>query len=164
MPFGPASVLRSTLLFNVELDQRAKLTTYYPNVVSGLLSWARLERIFPVLAVGALTIAILLAPRFRILTAMLLATTVFLLVSPTPEPQYLPVVLLVFLGALLERGLGEPSTTASQRQARAWAAGLPGERAVGAAAVACEISRGSSPRADSPRDPSREIPHRRGAE
>ena len=113
LPFGPASVLRSTLLFNVELDQRAKLTTYYPNVVSGLLSWARLERIFPVLAVGALTIAVLLAPRFRILTAMLLATTVFLLVSPTPEPQYLPVVLLVFLGALLERGLGEPSTTSS---------------------------------------------------
>jgi hypothetical protein len=113
LPFGLTSVLRSTLLFNVQLDQRAKLTTYYPNVVSGLLSWAGLARIFPVLAVGMLTIAVLLAPRSRILTAMLLATTVFLLVSPTPEPQYLPVVLLLFLGALLERGLGEPRSTSS---------------------------------------------------
>ena len=113
LPFGLASVLRSTLLFNVELDQRAKLTTYYPNVVSGLLSWAGLARIFPFLAVGALAIAVLLAPRFRILTAMLVATTVFLLVSPTPEPQYLPVVLLLFLGALLERGPGEPRATSS---------------------------------------------------
>jgi hypothetical protein len=113
LPFGLASVLRNTLLFNVQLDQRARLTTYYPNVVSGLLSWARLERIFPVLAVAAMAIAVLLAPRFRIVTAMLLATTVFLLVSPTPEPQYLPVVLLLFLGALLERGLSEPRTTSS---------------------------------------------------
>jgi hypothetical protein len=113
LPFGLTSVLRGTLLFNVELDQRAKLTTFYPNVVSGLLSWAGLARIFPVLAVGMLTIAVLLAPRFRILTAMLVATTVFLLVSPTPEPQYLPVVLLLFLGALLERGLGEPPPTSS---------------------------------------------------
>lgn len=114
LPFGLASVLRSTLLFNVQLDQRAKLTTYYPNVVSGLLSWARLERIFPVLAVATLATAVLLAPRFRILTAMLFAATVFLLVSPTPEPQYLPVVVLLFLGALLERGQG---TGGSRRRA-----------------------------------------------
>jgi hypothetical protein len=79
------------------------------------LAWAGLARIFPVLAVGMLAIAVLLAPRFRILTAMLLATTVFLLVSPTPEPQYLPVVLLLFLGALLERGLGEPRPTSGPR-------------------------------------------------
>jgi hypothetical protein len=117
LPFGLANVLHSTFLFNVQLDQRAKLTTYYPNVVSGLLSWAGLEWIFPVLAVGAMATVVFLAPRFRILTAMLLATTVFLLVSPTPEPQYLPVVVLLLLGALLERGSGEPLTTWSPLRA-----------------------------------------------
>ena len=103
LSFGVGSVVRNTLLFNVELDQRARLTTFYPNVVSGLLSWAGLERLFPIVAVGTLGIAVLLAPRMRMLIAMLVATTVFLLVSPTPEPQYLPMVLLLFLGALAER-------------------------------------------------------------
>ena len=105
LPFGVTSVVRSTLLFNLGLDERAELATFYPNVVSGLLSWGRLEWLYPTLAVTMVLIAVLVAPRFRMLTAMLLATTVFLLASPTPEPQYLPLVLLLFLGALVEREL-----------------------------------------------------------
>jgi hypothetical protein len=105
LPFGVASVVRNTLLFNLGLDERAELATFYPNVVSGLLSWARLEWLYPALAVTMIVVAVLVAPRLRMLTAMLLATTVFLLASPTPEPQYLPLVLLLFLGALLEREL-----------------------------------------------------------
>jgi hypothetical protein len=103
LPFGLTSVVRSTLVFNLGLDERAELTTFYPNVVSGVLSWAQLEWLYPAVAVAMVLVAVLVAPAFRLLTAMLLATTVFLLASPTPEPQYLPVVLVLFLGALLER-------------------------------------------------------------
>jgi len=119
LPFGVTSVVRNTLLFNLGLDERAELATFYPNVVSGLLSWAALEWLYPALAVTMIVVAVLVAPRLQLLTAMLLATTVFLLASPTPEPQYLPLVLLLFLAALLERELRGVATGPFGRLQRA---------------------------------------------
>jgi hypothetical protein len=103
LPFGVVSIVRATVLFNLELDERAALTDFYPNVVSGLLTWVGLDHLFPIAAVTLMGAAVLIAPRLRLLTAMLVATTTFMLVSPTPEPQYLPVVVLVFLAALAHR-------------------------------------------------------------
>lgn len=103
LPFGPASVVRSTVLFNADLGGRAELTTFYPNVLSGLTAWAGATALYPVLAMAALVMALAVARRMRPVAAMLLATTAFLLVSPTPEPQYVPMVVLLFLGALVER-------------------------------------------------------------
>jgi hypothetical protein len=103
LPFGPASVVRSTVLFNADLGERGELTTFYPNVLSGLAAWAGAEWLYPAFAVGALVTAIAVSRRMRPVAAMLLAATAFLLVSPTPEPQYVPMVVLLFLGALVER-------------------------------------------------------------
>ena len=103
LPFGPASVARSTVLFNADLGDRAALTTFYPNVLSGLATWAGAERLYPVVATVALIGAIAASRRLRPIAAMLLATTAFLLVAPTPEPQYVPMVVLLLLGALVER-------------------------------------------------------------
>ncbi len=108
LPFGAMSVVRSTVLFNADLGVRAELTTFYPNVLSGLTAWAGAERLYPVLAVAALAVAIVAARRLRPVAAMLLATTAFLLVAPTPEPQYVPLVVLLLLGALVERDRATP--------------------------------------------------------
>ena len=103
MPFGLVNIVRETVLFNLELGERAELTTFYPNVLSGLLEWAGASELFPVAAVGAMVVAVLLSARLAPVLAMLLTLTVFMLVAPTPEPQYLPVVILLFLAALAER-------------------------------------------------------------
>ncbi|MGE0028025.1 MAG: hypothetical protein AB7O78_14225 [Thermoleophilia bacterium] len=103
LPFGPASVARSTVLFNADLSGRAELTTFYPNVISGLATWAGAERLYPIFALAGLVAALAVGRRMRPVAAMLLAVTAFLLVSPTPEPQYVPMVVLLFLGALVER-------------------------------------------------------------
>ncbi len=103
LPVGVVNVVRSTLLFNVELDRRAELTTFYPNGLSGLATWAGAQALYSLLAVAVLGAAVLVAARVPLLAGMLMVTTVFLLVSPTPEPQYVPLVSLLLLAALAER-------------------------------------------------------------
>jgi hypothetical protein len=102
LPFGVAKVLRETLLFNLVLSERAKLTTFYPNVLSGTLTWLGLPGAFPVLAVLLLGAAVLWCRRLPLLHALLLTGAAFLLVSPTPEPQYVPVMVYLALCAALE--------------------------------------------------------------
>ncbi len=104
LPFGIHNVLRETVLFNLRLDDRDELTTFYPNVLSGTLEWAGISWLYPVLAVAALAVSMLTALRLGPIVSMFVVTIVFLLVSPTPEPQYTPVVLtlLVALIALRE--------------------------------------------------------------
>ncbi|MFN8121205.1 MAG: hypothetical protein U0237_02115 [Thermoleophilia bacterium] len=109
LPFGVSAVLRSTILFNGDLDRREELTTFYPNVVSGLMRVAGWDAVYPLVAVALVAAAVLIAPRLRLLEAMLLTLTVFLVAAPTPEPQFMPVALLLLLAALAERDLlGRP--------------------------------------------------------
>lgn len=103
LPVAPADVVRSTLLFNVRLGERAELTTFYPNALSGLARWAGAQSLYPFVAVAVLAAAVLVATRLPLLDGMLMVTTVFLLASPTPEPQYVPLVALLLLAALAER-------------------------------------------------------------
>ena len=109
-PFGVVAVLKNTLLFNVVLEDRAALTTFYPNVLSGPLAWLGLQAFYPVAAAVLLGLAILSAPRLSLFTAMVAASCVFLIVAPTPEPQFLsPLLLLVVAARCMEienRGLG----------------------------------------------------------
>jgi hypothetical protein len=98
-PFGFASVFRSTILFNLVLKERATLTTFYPNVLSGPFNWLGLGGIYPVAAVIILGLSVLAAPRLRLFTAMLAAGTAFLLVAATPETQFLPTVLFLVVTA-----------------------------------------------------------------
>lgn len=126
LPFGVMDVVRGTLLFNAQLDRRDELTTFYPNVLSGLGRWTGTERLYVPVAMGALAAAVLIAPRLRLLAAMLVTTTVFLIVCPTPEPQYLPMVLMLFLGALVERERG--AVPAAHPRPGTDAAGAAGRR------------------------------------
>ncbi|HOW84816.1 MAG TPA: hypothetical protein P5119_05625 [Candidatus Aminicenantes bacterium] len=96
-PFGIGAVLRNTLLFNAVLKDREALTTFYPNVLSGPLAALGLGMIYPFLAVAAMGVAVLVAPRLRLLPALLTACFVFLLAAPTPEPQYLPIIVYAAL-------------------------------------------------------------------
>jgi len=102
-PFGVANVLKSTLLFNLNLDVRDQFTTFYPNGLSGVMTWMHARGVYPVVAVLALGAAILVAPKIGIFSAILAAATTFMFVSPTPEPQYIPVVLYIAVAAHLLR-------------------------------------------------------------
>jgi hypothetical protein len=98
-PFGVANVLKNTLLFNAVLEDRAALTTFYPNVLSGPLAWAGLSGLYPFAAAALMILAVLAAPRLRVFSAMVTASVVFLVVAPTPEPQFLPALLFIVIAA-----------------------------------------------------------------
>jgi hypothetical protein len=107
-PFGVGAVFKNTILFNLVLKDRAALTTFYPNVLSGPLEWLGLGGVYPFAAMIILGLSIVAAPRLGLLPAMLTAAFAFLLVAPTPEPQYLPIILYLALAArcldMVERG------------------------------------------------------------
>lgn len=107
-PFGVWKVFKSTVLFNLFLKERAVMTTFYPNVLSGPLAWLKLESVFPAAAVLFLGAGVLAAPLFKTRSAMLFAVVAFLLAATTPEPQFLPVVTAFFLVSVLEKKTGEP--------------------------------------------------------
>ncbi len=100
-PFGVVNVLKNTLLFNVVLENRAALTTFYPNVLSGPLAGSGLQAYYPIAAVAILGLAVLAAPKLSPFTAMVTATCAFLIVAPTPEPQFLPPLLFLVAVARL---------------------------------------------------------------
>ncbi|HYA48572.1 MAG TPA: hypothetical protein VEG35_02630 [Burkholderiales bacterium] len=97
LPYGVGAVIKSTILFNLVLKDRAALTTFYPNVLSGPMSWTGLSGLYPFAAVTLLGLCILAAPKLKLYTALLAAAMVFLLVAATPEPQYLPVIVFLML-------------------------------------------------------------------
>jgi hypothetical protein len=106
LPFGLNNVLRETLLFNLVLGERARLTTFYPNALSGTLTWLGVPGAFPVLAVLLLGAAILWSRRLPLMHALFFSGAVFLLVSPTPELQYIPVMVYLALCAALQTDRG----------------------------------------------------------
>jgi hypothetical protein len=111
LPFGIHNVLRETVLFNLRLGDRDELTTFYPNVLSGTLEWVGISWLYPVLAVAALAVTMLTALRMGPTASMFIVTIVFLLVSPTPEPQYTPVVLTLLVALIaLRKPVGYPDS------------------------------------------------------
>jgi hypothetical protein len=108
-PFGVAAVFRDTVAFNLILKDRAALTTFFPNVLSGPLSWAGLGGLYPFTAVIILAVSVLAAPRLRLFSALLAVPYTFLFVAPVPERQYIPVVLyIVIVGIFLDLREGRP--------------------------------------------------------
>jgi hypothetical protein len=98
-PFGLVDVFKNTVLFNIVLKDRAVLTTFYPNVLSGPLAWAGWSSLFPVAAVVIMAAAVLAAPKLRLFPALLLAGYVFMFLATTPEPQFLSALLFVVVVA-----------------------------------------------------------------
>lgn len=96
-PFNFAEVWQETIVFNLNMKTRGALTTFYPNVFSGLLSWLDLSALFPLVAVGVLGLTILHLRRLDRLSAAFAAMIAFMLLSTTPEPQYIPVLIYTAL-------------------------------------------------------------------
>lgn len=115
-PFGVIEVLKNTVLFNIVLEDRAALTTFYPNILSGPLAWLGLQGLFPIAASAILALSILAARKLGLLSAMLTASYVFLFVASTPEPQFLPV--LFFLVVVAQGMALETTAPVSQRPGR----------------------------------------------
>jgi hypothetical protein len=108
-PFGVAAVFRNTVAFNLILKDRAALTTFFPNVLSGPFSWAGIGSLYPVAAVIILAVPVFAAPRLRLFSALMAVPTTFLFVAPVPERQYIPVVLyIVIVGIFMDLRKGRP--------------------------------------------------------
>ena len=104
-PFGVVPVLKNTVVFNLVLKDRAALTTFFPNVLSGLMSWLRLDTFYPFLAVALLAAAIWAASKLELFSGLLAAAFTFLLVAPTPRSQFIPSVLYIaVVGIIMARG------------------------------------------------------------
>jgi len=102
-PYGVAAVLKETILFNLVLKDRAAMTTFYPNVLSGPMTWAGFGDLYPIAAMGLLVAAVLVASKLELVPAMMAVTYTFLFVAATPEPQYIPVMLyLALFGVFLQ--------------------------------------------------------------
>lgn len=102
-PYGIAAVFKNTILFNLILKDRAVLTTFFPNVLSGFFTWIGRSDLYSVAAVVVLAAAVAVAPRLELFHAMTAAAITFLLVMPTPRAQFLPIVFyIVVAGALIE--------------------------------------------------------------
>ena len=103
LPFGIGPVFRNTILFNIILKDRAASTTFFPNVLSGALSWVQAAWLYPILAVAILAVAVGVAPRLDRYTAMLTAVFAFLIVAPTPRNQFLPTVFYLAIVGILAK-------------------------------------------------------------
>jgi hypothetical protein len=99
LPYGIVNVLKNTILFNLILKDRDAQTIFFPNFLSGLMTWIGLETLYSVVAVVILAAAVLIAPRLSLFSAMLAAAYVFLLVAPTPELQFIPTIVLFVAAA-----------------------------------------------------------------
>jgi hypothetical protein len=99
-PYGIWPVLKNTILFNLVLKDRAALTTFFPNVLSGLFSWAGHAEIYSCTAVAVLAAAVLAAPRLNVFSAMLVSSFAFLLVAATPRTQFLGVILYLAVAGI----------------------------------------------------------------
>lgn len=99
-PFGVVEVLENTALFNVVLGDRAALTTFYPNVLSGPLVALGLQGLYPFAALAVFVLAVAASSRLDAFRAMLASAAAFLLAASTPEPQFVPA--LVFLVIVIQ--------------------------------------------------------------
>jgi len=102
-PFGVMAVLKETILFNLVLKDRAVMTTFFPNVLSGPMTWAGLDHLYPIAAVGLLAAAVLAVSGRNQVSAMMAVAYTFLFVAATPEPQYIPVMLYIALFGILQK-------------------------------------------------------------
>jgi hypothetical protein len=97
LPYGVKDVFKNTILFNLVLNDRAVVTTFYPNVLSGALSWIGLGKVYPFAAVLALGLSVFFTRWLTLFSGFLLAGMVFVFVSPTPEPQFIPLIAYIAL-------------------------------------------------------------------
>jgi hypothetical protein len=100
VPYGIGPVMKNTIFFNLVLKDRAALTTFFPNVLSGLFSWTGHPGLYPYAAVAVLAAGVFVAPRLNLFSAMLVSGFAFLLVAATPRTQFLGVILYLAVAGI----------------------------------------------------------------
>ncbi len=117
LPFGPLNVFKSTILFNLNPGERNLYTTFYPNVLSGLIYLIEKNWLYPPIAIGAFLLALWTGRKMSLFPAMIFVSMVFLLAAPTPEPQYFGTMLLLALaGNIIENEpAGDPEELKSRK-------------------------------------------------
>jgi hypothetical protein len=122
-PFGVVEVLKNTALFNVVLGQRAVLTTFYPNVLSGPFAALGLHGLYPFAALAVFALAVAASSRLDTFRAMLASASAFLLAASTPEPQFVPALVFLVVVAqttarVQEAAPNDPEHSASPKTGR----------------------------------------------
>lgn len=118
LPFGIVSVIDSTVLFNLNLGQRAIYTTFYPNIVSGPFSWIDAELAYAFFAAIAFGFSLYIFDK-DLITKIVYTCIAFMLLIPTPEPQYLVILFyIVIVSKYMELARQRPLTSLPSSKVR----------------------------------------------
>lgn len=109
LPFGPLNVIKSTIFYNLNLGERNTYTAFYPNILSSFFYLIGQPQFYGPVAVLILFLVILFGPKLSLYTAFLLSGITFLLVAPTPEPQYFGTLLLLALASKIIKISTQPA-------------------------------------------------------
>ncbi len=112
LPFGPLNVINSTIFYNLNLGERNTYTAFYPNILSSFFYLIGQPQVYGPVAVLILFLVILSTPKLSLYTAFLLSGMTFLLVAPTPEPQYFGTLLLLALASKIIKISTQPAVVA----------------------------------------------------
>ncbi len=112
LPFGPLNVINSTIFYNLNLGERNTYTAFYPNILSSFFYLIGQPRFYGLVAVLILFLVILFSSKLSLYTAFVLSGMTFLLVAPTPEPQYFGTLLLLALASKIIKISTQPAVVA----------------------------------------------------
>lgn len=88
-PFGWFNVVQNTILFNLNLDLRSEVTTYYFNLFSGMLYFLNVKMLYAPFVVILFVIAIITTRHLPLLNRIVLVSVFCLFLFPTPEDQFI---------------------------------------------------------------------------
>lgn len=102
-PFGWFNVVRSTILFNLNLDVRSEVTTYYFNPISALFYFLNIKILYAPFVIIFFLTAALATRHLPLLNRIVLVSAFCLFLFPTPEDQYIGSILgLLILSKVAE--------------------------------------------------------------
>jgi len=88
-PFGWFNVVQNTILFNLNLDLRSEITSYYFNPISALFYFLNVKMLYAPFVVILFFIAIITTRHLPLINRIVLVSAFCLLLFPTPEDQFL---------------------------------------------------------------------------
>ncbi|UCE13575.1 MAG: hypothetical protein JSV04_15525 [Candidatus Heimdallarchaeota archaeon] len=110
MPFGWFNVVRSTILFNLNLDVRSEVTTYYFNPISALFYFLDMRTLYAPFVIILFLAATIATRHLPLLNRIVLISAFCLLLFPTPEDQYIGSIFgLLILSKVAELRLSSPT-------------------------------------------------------
>jgi hypothetical protein len=110
-PFGLYNVVQSTILFNLNLDVRSEVTTYYFNPISALFYFLNIKILYAPFVIILFITATIVTRHLPLLNRIVLISAFCLLLFPTPEDQYIGSIFgLLILSKVAELRLSSSST------------------------------------------------------